>query len=272
MESTTALPDTAPLLALARDIAVACGRLIHAERPEHLGVAATKSSPVDVVTVMDRRSEELASSLVRAARPDDGLLGEEGAYNEGTMGISWLIDPIDGTVNYLYGVPEYSVSVAAVLGDPRGAFRPIAGCVYQPDHDELFFATADGPAVGVLAGHEHVLRAEPAADLGQTLVATGFSYRAEVRAEQAEILTRVLPAVRDIRRHGSAALELCSVALGRHDAYYERGLNPWDMAAGWLIADRAGVTVRGRDGALPGKDLLLAGRPEILDALERLIG
>ncbi len=266
------LPATTPLLDLAREIAVACGRLITQERPAHVDVAATKSSPVDVVTIMDRRSEELATSLLRAARPHDGLLGEEGTFEEGDSGVSWLIDPIDGTVNYLYGIPEYSVSVAAVIGDPRGEFRPVAGCVYQPDHEELFWATADGPAVAAIGGRERILHANPATDLSLSLVATGFSYRAEVRAEQAQILTRILPAVRDIRRHGSAALELCSVAAGRQDAYFERGLNAWDLAAGWLIAERAGVTVRGRAGGVPNADLLLAGRDSTLDSLESLLG
>lgn len=263
--------DTAALLEVARTIALRCGALIADERPATLGVADTKSSPVDVVTVMDRRSEELAAALVRELRPGDGLLGEEGAFSPSTTGVSWLIDPIDGTVNYLYGIPEYSVSVAAVLGDPRGEFQPIAGAVYQPDHEELYWATADGPAMSSVRGVERELHADPATELGLSLVATGFGYRAELRASQAQILTRVLPAIRDIRRQGSAALELCYVAAGRLDAYYETGLNAWDLAAGWLIAERAGVTVRGGDGGVPTTDLLLAGRPTTLDALQALI-
>lgn len=263
--------DTAALLEVARTVAVRCGRLIADERPAGLGVADTKSSPVDVVTVMDRRSEELAAALVRELRPGDGLLGEEGAFSPSSTGVSWLIDPIDGTVNYLYGIPEYSVSVAAVLGDPRGEFRPLAGVVFQPDHDELFWATADGPAMASVRGMQRELRADPATELGLSLVATGFGYRPELRAVQAQILTRLLPQIRDIRRQGSAALELCYVAAGRQDAYYESGLNAWDLAAGWLIAERAGITVRGRDGGVPSTDLLLAGRPEILDALQALI-
>ncbi len=263
--------DPAALLDVARDIAVACGRLIADKRPDGLGVAATKSSPVDVVTEMDRRSEELATAMLARRRPGDGLLGEEGAHSPSTTGVSWLIDPIDGTVNYLYGIPEYSVSVAAVTGDPRGEFRPVAGAVFQPDHDELFLAAADGPARAIIRGAERVLRADPASELSLSLVTTGFGYRAEVRAAQARTLTRVLPRVRDIRRQGSAALELCYVAMGRQDAYYEQGLNAWDLAAGWLIAERAGVTVRGRGGGVPDADLLLAGRPEIHDELEALI-
>lgn len=264
-------PDIAALLEVARTIALRCGRLIADERPPGLGVAATKSSPVDVVTVMDRRSEELAGTLVAQLRPGDGILGEEGAFSPSSTGVSWLIDPIDGTVNYLYGIPEYSVSVAAVLGDPRGAYTPLAGVVYQPDHEELFWATADGPAMASIRGLEHELHAEPATELGLSLVSTGFGYRAELRAAQAQVLTRVLPAIRDIRRQGSAALELCYVAAGRQDAYYESGLNAWDMAAGWLIAQRAGLTVRGRRGGAPDHDLLLAGSPRILDALQVLI-
>ncbi|WP_206079829.1 inositol monophosphatase family protein [Propioniciclava coleopterorum] len=154
---------------------------------------------------------------------------------------------------------------------PAREFRPVAGAVYQPDHEELFWATADGPAWMRVRGEERELRASPAVDLGLSLVSTGFGYRAELRTAQAQILTRVLPRIRDIRRQGSAALELCYVAAGRQDAYYESGLNAWDLAAGWLIAERAGLTVRGRDGGAPDTDLLLAGRPEILDALQALI-
>lgn len=271
MDPHAQTPDTAALVGVAIEIARRCGRLIADDRPDRLGVAATKSSPVDVVTVMDKRSEELAARLVAELRPGDGLLGEEGSFSPSATGVSWLIDPIDGTVNYLYGIPEYSVSVAAVVGDPRGEFRPVAGAVYQPDHEELFWATADGPAWMRVRGEERELRASPAVDLGLSLVSTGFGYRAELRAAQAQILTRVLPRIRDIRRQGSAALELCYVAAGRQDAYYESGLNAWDLAAGWLIAERAGLTVRGRDGGAPDTDLLLAGRPEILDALQALI-
>lgn len=266
-----AAPDTKALLSVALEIATRCGRLIANERPEHLDVAGTKSSPVDVVTVMDSRSEELAGRLLAELRPGDGILGEEGAYSPSVTGISWLIDPIDGTVNYLYGIPEYAVSVAAVVGDPRSEFWPVAAVVYQPDHEELFWATVDGPAVASLQGVRTELLARPATELELSLVGTGFGYRAQTRQRQAAILSRVLPRIRDIRRQGSAALELCYVAMGRQDAYYESGLNPWDLAAGWLIAERAGLTVRGRGGGLPDTDLVLAGRPEILDDLEALI-
>ena len=262
------------LLAVAAEVARACGRLIVDERPRDVGVAATKSSVTDVVTVMDQRSEELARALLTARRPGDAILGEEGAAVEGTTGITWLVDPIDGTVNYLYGIEAYAVSVAAVVGDPsvEGGWAPVAGAVYQPATNELYLARSGGGA-RLVAGDGDVaeLRALLPDDLAACLVGTGFGYRIDERVRQGAEVARVLPRVRDIRRHGSAALDLCSVARGRLDAYYERCLNPWDLAAGWLVAQEAGAVVRGADGGRPDRNLTLAGSAAAVAALSAIL-
>ena len=248
-----ALPDdalVADLEAIAVDVARSAGRLVVDERPDAVEVAWTKSTATDVVTVMDQRSQDHLIARLREARPDDAVLGEESGGATGTSGITWVIDPIDGTVNYLYGIPAYAVSVAAVVGDPTtpGAWRPCAGAVFNPVADEMFAARAGGGSRVVVGGRERPLVPKACTDLGQALVGTGFGYAADRRERQARLLLDVLPRVRDIRRHGSAALDLCGVAAGRLDAYYETGLNPWDLAAGWLVATEAGVLVGGLDG------------------------
>jgi myo-inositol-1(or 4)-monophosphatase len=252
-------PSTSPLLELvelARACALRAGELIRTERPDRPQVAATKSSPTDVVTAMDRAVEELLKDLLRGARPQDGLLGEEGGGRSGTSGVTWVLDPIDGTVNYLYGLPSYAVSVAAVLGDPSvpGAWTPLAGCVHNPQTQETWTA---GAGLGAdLNGTS--LTVQEAPQLSACLVATGFGYREDRRAHQAEVLARLLPRVRDVRRLGCASIDLCMVASGRVDGYYERGLNPWDIAAGVLVAGEAGAVVRGLRGRPAGPELLLA--------------
>lgn len=269
------------LEALAAEVARACGRLIVDERPDLLGVAATKSSEVDIVTVMDRRSEALARDVLASRRPDDQLLGEEGLDQPGSTGIAWLVDPIDGTVNYLYGIPCFTVSVAAVAGDPsaEGRWRPVAAAVYNPSTDELFRASAGGGARLEASGTTRELRlagregerAPGASGLAGALIGTGFSYDAAERERQGRLAAGLLPRVRDIRRMGSAALDLCSVGAGRLDAYYEAGLNPWDLAGGWLVAAEAGASVRGLDTDHPTKSMTLAGRPELVGELADLI-
>lgn len=260
--------DLAGLEQIACEVARACATLIVDERPADLGVAATKSSAVDVVTVMDRRSEELASRLLRQARPHDGQLGEEGLRVESPSGITWVVDPIDGTVNYLYGIPACAVSVAAVTGDPtvEGAWQPVAGAVCNPETGELFSAHLGGGARRQLGGDVRTLRCSPSPELATSLIGTGFSYESSIRAEQGAALARLLPRVRDIRRFGSAALDLCHVADGTLDAYYERGVHAWDIAAGWLVCTEAGATVRG-PGEHPSNRLTLAGSPGILEQL-----
>lgn len=224
-------------------------------------VAATKSSPTDVVTEMDRRSQELVQTLLRAERPQDGFFGEEDGRAAGTSEITWVVDPIDGTVNYVYDIPAYAVSVAAVVGDPQtpGAWRPVAGAVVNPVTGERFWARAGGGAWRQRGRFDPVaVHASGQADPAASLVATGFSYDADTRAWQAAVLTEVLPAVRDIRRGGSAALDLCHVADATLDGYYEHGLNPWDFGAGWLIVEEAGGAVAGPSGQAPDRPMTIA--------------
>jgi myo-inositol-1(or 4)-monophosphatase len=260
--------------------ATEAARFIRDERPERVGVAATKSSETDVVTVMDRRSEELLHRLIQQARPDDGILGEEGADVAGTSGLTWVVDPIDGTVNYLYEVPAYAVSVAVVVGDAhsQGGWVPVAGAVADPSLRLVHHA---GRGRGAWTGPEdpaspdEPLRLSVSGEdrLGRTLLATGFGYDPQVRARQAEVLLRVLPLVRDIRRIGSAALDLVRVAEGSVDAYAETGLNAWDLAAGWLIVLEAGGVVLGAgegEASAPGKALTVAAGPALAPEVRRL--
>lgn len=260
------------LLDIACQVARACGRLIVDERPARVEFT-TKSTEVDVVTVMDRRSEELARSLLQRLRPGDGIVGEEGLDHRGTTPISWLVDPIDGTVNYLYDNGHYAVSVAAVVGDPRtdGGFWPVAGAVLNPATDTLYRARRGGGAELVRGDATHRLRANPATSLGLSLVGTGFGYDPATRGRQGEAVARLLPQVRDIRRLGAGSVDLCSLAAGGLDAYYEAGLNPWDHAAAWVVLEEAGLTIRGEAGGPPTRAMTMAGRPAILDAIAAII-
>ena len=230
-----------------------------------------KSSRTDLVSDADRDAEAAIEELLLGERPDDGLLAEEGASSDARSGRRWVVDPLDGTTNFLYGIPAWAVSIA--LEDAAG---PAVGVVLDPARGEVFsavrgegaqLADADGPAGGVHKGAR--LAIEPAERLDTALVATGFGYDPEQRAAQARLLTAVLPRVRDIRRAGAAALDLCWVAAGRVDAYYERGLSPWDWAAGSLIAAEAGATVRSLDGEPPG---LVAAPPALVEQLLALVG
>ncbi|PRY62601.1 myo-inositol-1(or 4)-monophosphatase [Knoellia remsis] len=270
-----ALPDddvAAELEELAAAVALSAGRLIVDERPDAVEVASTKSTATDVVTVMDQRSQDHLVARLREARPDDAVLGEERGGATGTSGITWVIDPIDGTVNYLYGIPAYAVSVAAVVGDPtrEGAWRPFAGAVHNPVTGELFRARTGGGARLVLADDsDRMLAPTACTDPALALVGTGFGYAAQRRERQARLVLDLLPQVRDIRRIGSAALDLCAVAAGSLDAYYETGLNPWDLAAGWLVATEAGAAVGGFDG--PGSALTWACAPGLVGTLPELV-
>lgn len=252
------LEDT---LALATDLAREAGAL--ALRMRHsVSVVDAKSSPTDVVTAADRAVEELLLTALRSARPDDGLLGEEGAAVEGTSGVRWVVDPIDGTVNYLYGIPQWAVSVG--VQDAEGAF---VGVVYDPCGDELWQAVRGRGAQ--LNGVP--LHCSGETSLAQALVGTGFGYDARRRAAQSAPLPDLLPRVRDIRRLGAGSLDLCSVAAGRLDAYYEQGLSPWDLCAGGLVATEAGALVTGLRGRPAGFDLVLAAAPGVHGALHDLL-
>jgi myo-inositol-1(or 4)-monophosphatase len=251
--------EPAELLDLAVGTAREAGELVvrgRASAAEHVDV---KSSPVDVVTAVDTASEALITGRLLGARPDDGVLGEEGAARTGTSGVRWVVDPIDGTVNFLYGLPYYAVSIAAEVDG-----RVVAGAVLNVGTGDLFTATVGGGAFLQVPGADPVrLSGSAPASLEQTLVATGFGYRVEQRRAQGAVVAELLPRVRDIRRLGSSALDLCAVAAGRVDAYYELDLNPWDHSAGALVAAEAGVVVTGLDGRAFADPMAVAVAPSV---------
>ncbi len=255
---------------MAEDLARAAGTVALAGRrslpvgqpPEH----DTKSSVTDPVTEFDRAAEAYVVGELRRLRPDDAIVGEEGAADSGTSGIEWHIDPIDGTANFLYDLPAWSTSVAAVRsGGP--ITDAIAGAVYVPVTDEMFSAHEAGGAT--LNGIS--ISASAVDTISMSLVGTGFSYIEERRAAQVDRISSLLPQVRDIRRFGSAAMDLAFVACGRLDAYFEEHLNSWDMAAGLLIAVEAGARVSGFDGGTPDEQSAIAAAPGIHEALRSAI-
>ena len=247
-------------LALAERAARAAGDVLMGWFGGPIRGLDSKTSATDPVTDADREAERAIRELLEAERPEDGLLGEEGSRAAGDSGRRWVIDPLDGTVNFLYGIPQWCVSVA--LEDASGA---LLGVVFDPLHEELFSAVRGGGAF-VNGGQ---VRVNPTESLERALVATGFSYEARHRAEQAAVVSRLLPQVRDIRRAGSAALDLCWVACGRVDGFYERGVKPWDWAAGRLLVEEAGGVVREHAGEPFG---LVAAGPALIDRLENLAG
>jgi myo-inositol-1(or 4)-monophosphatase len=259
---------SADLLALARRIATTVAETALEERRRGISVEATKSSPVDVVTAVDRDTEERIRSMVLDARPDDGILGEEDDAPVGTSGLNWVVDPIDGTVNLLYDIPAWAVSIAVVDGPPDPLhWSALAGVVVNPVTGEVFEASRGG---GARLG-DRELRVNDDVELSRALIGTGFGYAVERRRTQAEVLLQVLPRVRDIRRIGSAALDLSALAAGRLDGFYERGLNPWDHAAGALIAREAGGRVGGVNGGPESGELLVAAAPSVYDGLLELL-
>ena len=233
---------------LALDVARQAAALVHDRGGRTVEVADTKSSITDVVTEADRASEKLIHDLLTAARPDDAFLGEEGGSARGTTGVRWIVDPIDGTVNFLYGLPQYAVSIAA---EQDGVI--VAGVVINAATGVEYAATLGDGATR--DGRSLAVRATP--PLGERLVLTGFHYDAELRGLQAAAVARLLPRVRDIRRLGSCALDLCHLAEGSADAYLEEGASLWDHAAGALIARESGATTRILRG-VGGRELLVA--------------
>jgi myo-inositol-1(or 4)-monophosphatase len=278
-------PAPEELLEVAVEAARTAGALL-LERARHGAEreVASKSTPTDLVSEADLASERAIRELLSQRRPEDGFVGEEGDAAEGASGLSWVVDPLDGTVNFLFGIPQWCVSVAV-----RDRHRTIAGAVYDPNRDELFTASTD--ARPTLAGPRGTIElGEPGpagpvgrqergrgsagagdADLASAMVATGFAYDADVRAAQARVLARLTPRVRDIRRFGSAALDLTWTAAGRYDAYFERTVKQWDIAAGALICERAGLRVL----ELPVHEHLpwgiLAARPALAEPLLELV-
>jgi len=268
-------PEAVKLRDLAVSVAREAGRLL-TSREGRVDVAATKSSPTDVVTEMDRRSEELIRSRILAARPSDAILGEEGGLigNAGDAPVLWVIDPLDGTVNYLYGLHDWAVSIAAEVewaeaGEVGGEVgrKIVAGAVYVPKRDEMFSAVAGGGAQLESGGITSVLHCNTDVPLARALVGTGFGYLEARRRVQGEVVAALLPKVRDIRRIGVASVDLCAVAAGRLDAFYERGLNYWDWAAGALVATEAGAIVGGLDGRPISSEMGVAASPDLFDSL-----
>lgn len=254
------------LLGLAVEVARAGGELLleRFQRGREPALAS-KTSPTDLVSEADLASERMIRERLAAARPDDAFLGEEEGGAEGSSGLTWVVDPLDGTVNFLFGVPQWCVSVAV-----RDEAGELAGAVFDPCRDELFCATRDGAPL--CNGAPLLQPARRCEDLAQALVATGFAYDAGVRAAQAEVFAGLIPRVRDIRRFGSAALDLAWTAAGRYDAYFERTVKPWDIAAGVLVCRRAGLVVRdlaAREGLPWGT---MAAAPEIAEELAELVG
>ena len=270
--------DAEALLRIAVAAATEAGGLLASwrgdERPE---IVQTKSSPTDVVTEMDRRSEALITSRIRTHRPGDTVLGEEGGQTAGGPAgdgddggrpgkVRWIVDPLDGTVNYLYGLRDWAVSIAAEVDG-----SVVAGVVEVPRHGETFTAVT-GQGAWLHRGDAKLeLRCSSGVPLDRALVGTGFGYDPGRRLVQGEVVAALLPCIRDIRRGGSASVDLCSVAAGRLDAFYERGLNYWDFAAGGLIAREAGALVGGLAGRIESTSMTVAAGPGLYQQLESFL-
>jgi myo-inositol-1(or 4)-monophosphatase len=244
-------------------MAAEAGALALAERDTAVMQVDTKSSKVDIVTAADKAAEALITRRLERDRPDDAIVGEEGASREGTTGLTWFIDPIDGTTNFFYGLSGWVVSIA--VSDEKGIG---AAAVFDPTADEMYSAHRNG---GAELNDQPLQVRTTTESLADSLVCTGFSYLADERKKQAELLVRLLPQVRDIRRLGSAAKDLCLLARGAYDAYFEAGLNQWDLAAGWLIAVEAGARVEFLTPPETERRLLLGSAPKLFDELAEII-
>ncbi|WP_353808511.1 inositol monophosphatase family protein [Agromyces sp. SYSU T00194] len=256
------------LLEIAATVARRAGAFAVDRRSHGVSVAETKSSPIDIVTQVDRDTETFIRSALAEYRPADGFFGEEGDADAGSSGLTWVVDPIDGTVNFLYDIPAWAVSVAVVEGDVDPAtWNVLAGAVMNPVTGEVYTAAAgEGAWLG-----DRPLRVNDGVRLDRALVATGFSYLRERKERQGRVVAGLVPRIRDLRRIGSAALDLSTVGSGRLDAFYEAGLNPWDHAAGGLVAREAGARMGGLGGAPAGADMLIAAPPSLFDDLARAI-
>ncbi len=254
--------EPAALADLALRTAVAAADMVRERRREGFGVA-TKATETDMVTNVDHASDELIRELLREARPDDGLLTEEDAEHPGSSGIVWIADPIDGTTNFIYDHPPYAVSIAASVDG-----RPVAGAVVEISADDRYQGWLGGGA----NRNGTPLRISEPPLLARALVATGFGYEPERRRAQAALLARVIDQIRDVRRLGAAAFDLCSVASCRVDAYYEHGLNPWDLAAGEIIAAEAGAVVESLSGGpTRPNEGILATHPDLIGPLREIL-
>ena len=241
-----------PNVELAMSIAKAAGKLL-LDRPAHLEID-TKSSATDVVTQMDRQAEAFIVAQLTKHRPNEAILGEEGANSQGTSDFQWVIDPIDGTVNYLHRIPHWCVSIG--LKNTKTG-ESIAGVIYAPVYDQMYISSQGLGSWVIDQGVPRILQVSNCAELNVAVIGTGFGYASERRASQARVLSQVLPRVADIRRLGSCAIDLCLVADGVLDGYYERGVNDWDHAAGELIAREAGAISSGLRGNKIGNDMIV---------------
>ncbi|MGS0561316.1 inositol monophosphatase family protein [Microbacterium aurugineum] len=252
---------------LATEIAREAGDLARRRRQEGVRLAATKSTLADIVTEADREVEALIRDRLRAARAEDGFLGEESGAEVGTSGITWVVDPIDGTVNYAYGIPAYNVSIAAVRGEPDPeSWEALAAAVNAPALGEIFTA-----ALGHGAWSDGARLSVTAETPAGALLGTGFGYDPATHEGDLATVARVMPMARDVRRMGAAALDLAYVAAGRLDGYFERGLRPWDHAAGALLVSEAGGVVSRTDVDSPRPMLVAAGRA-VHDRLLAILG
>jgi myo-inositol-1(or 4)-monophosphatase len=240
------------LVLLAEEVARSAGALLM-QRPDSF-TFTEKSSAVDFATQMDQQAESLIVKSLLAARPDDGIIAEEGAAQSSESGITWVIDPLDGTVNYLYGLPGWNISIAA-----KNQEGVIAGVVFAPTINSLWKATKGG---GAYLNNKAIKCNDPV-NLNLALIATGFSYDLELRKEQGARFQKLIPQIRDLRRNGAAAVDLCYVAMGAVDAYFESSLKEWDFAAGGLIATEAGALISGRTGGAPDGDMVVCAGPSL---------
>ena len=253
---------------VAVKLAQEAGELIVSRRAGHIEVANTKSSDVDVVTAVDKESEEFLYTRLQELRPGDGFLGEEGQVEPSSTGVTWVVDPIDGTVNFLYNIPHYAVSIAAVTGDPTpGTWQVEAGAIFNPVTGELFHAAR---GAGSYLGERRLQIGEPP-PMKLALLATGFAYSTAMRKEQVRILGQLIGEVRDIRRMGTASLDLAAVAAGRVDVYFERTLNAWDHAAGEVLVTEAGGVIAGIRDLPQGREGIFAGHPTLVTQLKARI-
>lgn len=254
------------LLELAREIGLEAAAFVADRRPAgRVDVSSTKSSPTDVVTEIDEACERLIRERIFARRPDDGFIGEEGNDVAGTTGVEWVVDPIDGTVNFVYGIPTYGVSIAA-----RQDGEVVAGYVINIASGAEWGSVRGAGAWRYDGGTRRMLTAPQPESVAHALVATGFNYIPEIRTSQAAAMATFLPQVRDIRRIGSAALDLCALAEGQYDAYLEQGLKAWDLAAGGLIAAESGLILSGLDGG-PDERMVMAAHPAIAEEYFALV-
>jgi len=254
-------PELRELLALASDLALQAGR-VHSEGRRQALTLETKSSPTDVVSQVDKEAERLIVERLRAERPGDSLLAEEGSLLTGDSGVGWVVDPLDGTTNYVYGYPAYAASLAVEV-----AGRTAVGVVYDSSSGRLYRAVAGHGAVC----DDRPIRARCESDLSRALVATGFSYDAAQRVRQGAVVAAAVGSIRDIRRGGTAALDLCHVAAGEVDAYWELDLSPWDYGAGTLIAREAGAAVEHLAAAHGRGPAVVAAHPALMPAFLELL-